>query len=250
MSSDPAFIVERGLSPDRMPDHVAIIMDGNGRWAKKRLMNRVKGHERGVEVVREIVRLSRNLGLDFLTLYAFSTENWARPRVEIMALMALLKRFLKSERREMLDNNIRLNVLGQPWRLPEDVQAVLDEVMTATGDNDGMVLNLALSYGSRSEITEAVRAIARKVKAGEVEEATISEAMIADHLYTGGMADPDLMIRTSGELRISNFLLWQVAYAEFFFTETLWPDFGEGEYIEILRAYQQRRRRFGKVESP
>lgn len=248
MSSDPAgAIAAAGLDPERIPRHVAVIMDGNGRWAKKRLMNRVLGHEQGMETVREIVRASREIGISVLTLYAFSTENWARPKAEVMALMTLLRRFLKSERQEMVQNHIRLNAIGQIERLPKDVRDSLDETKGLTAENQGMVLNLSLSYGGRTEITEMVQSIARKAAKGEIDPETITEETVADHLYTKGMPDPDLMIRTSGEMRISNFLLWQLAYAEFFITETLWPDFTKEEYYDILKAYGRRERRFGKV---
>ncbi|MFZ1986639.1 MAG: isoprenyl transferase [Desulfatitalea sp.] len=238
---------------DRVPDvglprHVAIIMDGNGRWAKKRLLNRVMGHEKGADAVRGIVRTCRELKIPVLTLYAFSTENWQRPEAEIKALMTLLKRFLNHEEAQLKENNIRLEVIGQLHRLPDDVRAVIDRVRSATASNNGLLLNLALSYGGRTEITEMVRAIAAKVAAGTLAPAAIDEAVVADHLYTRQMPDPDLMIRTSGEMRISNFLLWQLAYAEIYVTQTLWPDFTPEEFIDILKNFQQRDRRFGKVE--
>lgn len=230
-----------------IPRHVAIIMDGNGRWAQKRLLNRVKGHEKGAETVRTIVRTCRKLGVGFLTLYAFSTENWQRPTSEIKALMSLLKRFLINEEKELKDNNIRLNVIGQPHRLRDDVQAAINQVKASTAANDGLVLNLALSYGGRTEITEMVQAIAAKAAAGSIHPDNINEAMVADHLYTRDMPDPDIMIRTSGEMRISNFLLWQLAYAELFITPTLWPDFTPEEFLSILHTFQNRDRRYGKV---
>ena len=237
------------LEKAKLPSHVAMIMDGNGRWAKKRLMNRVKGHEKGSATVREVVRVTRELSIPFLTLYAFSTENWGRPKAEVSALMSLLKKFILSEKDEMMKNNIRLTAIGQIERLPNDVAVPLSDVMAATKDNDGMCLNLALSYGSRNEIESMVKSIVRKVKSGEIDPASISETMISDHLFTAEMPDPDLMIRTSGEMRISNFLMWQLAYAEIYFTNTLWPDFGEEEYKKILLDYQNRERRFGKVPS-
>lgn len=223
-------------------------MDGNGRWAKKRWMNRIKGHEKGSQTVRTIVTSCRKLQIPYLTLYAFSTENWARPHSEVSALMHLLKQFLVSERDELIEKGICLNVLGQLEKLPEDVQAQAVETMAATGKNTQMTLNLALSYGSRQEITDAVRALARKVETGELAADDINAQMITDHLYTAGMPDPDLVIRTSGEFRLSNFLLWQSAYAEIFITPTLWPDFTETEFIDILTHYQKRDRRFGNVE--
>jgi undecaprenyl diphosphate synthase len=227
---------------------VAIIMDGNGRWAKKRLFNRIKGHERGVETVRAIVRASRELNISILTLYAFSTENWQRPKTEVMALMALLKKFLRQELDELHEQGIRLSVIGQPQRLPEDVRTQLDAAIAHTAKNRYMRLNLALSYGGRTEITEMVQSIARQAAAGTLQPARIDESLVAGHLYTAGQPDPDLLIRTSGEMRISNFLLWQLAYAELFVTDTLWPDFGREEYYQILAHYQQRERRYGKVE--
>jgi undecaprenyl diphosphate synthase len=237
------------LEVAKLPRHVAIIMDGNGRWAQKRLLNRVRGHEKGVETVRTIVRACRKLNIGVLTLYAFSTENWERPKAEIMALMALLKSFLKKELPELQEQQIRLGVIGQPHRLPQDVQKTLQDALTATQGNDKMLLNLALSYGGRTEITEMVQAIAGKVSRGTLKPEEIDAAVVADHLYTSGLPDPDLLIRTSGELRLSNFLLWQLAYAEIFITETLWPDFTPEEFNAILVQYQQRDRRFGKVKT-
>jgi undecaprenyl diphosphate synthase len=230
-----------------MPRHVAIIMDGNGRWAKKRLLNRVKGHEKGADAVRTVVRTCRKLNIAALTLYAFSTENWQRPQPEISGLMLLLRRFLDAERQTLLDNDIRLNAIGQVARLPAAVREELDAVMTATAGNTKMVLTLALSYGARAEIVNMVRQIASKAQKGDIDADAVGPEMVADHLYTRGMPDPDLLIRTSGEMRISNFLLWQIAYAEIFFTPTLWPDFGEDEFVRILKDYQGRERRFGKV---
>ena len=249
MNSDSEAVRKADLDPAGLPAHVAVIMDGNGRWAKKRMLNRIKGHEKGSDTVREIVRTAREVGVGILTLYAFSTENWNRPKAEVTALMELLKRFLKSERREMLDNNIRFNVIGDIERLPEKVQKAIQDTRTATGENDGMLLNLALSYGSRDEILRMTRAVVAKALSGEIDPNEISFETLSDHLYTRGMADPDLLIRTSGEHRISNFLLWQIAYAELFFTDTLWPDFGREEFIHILKDYQHRERRFGKVDA-
>ncbi len=237
------------LDAATLPRHVAIIMDGNGRWARKRMLNRIRGHEKGADTVRTVVRTSREAGLSYLTLYAFSTENWQRSETEVAALMALLKRFLKSEQQEMLENGIRLNTIGQTGRLPSDVRSTLEEVMETTASNSEMVLNLALSYGGRAEIVEAVRGIAGKIRSGALDPEKIDEALFAGHLYTGGMPDPDLLIRTSGEMRVSNFLLWQIAYTEIFITPTLWPDFSKEEYIEILREFGRRERRFGKAEA-
>ena len=237
-----------GLNPKTLPSHVAVIMDGNGRWAKKRMMNRIKGHEKGSQAVRSIVSTARELGIGTLTLYAFSTENWARPRTEVKALMMLLKQFLVSERDELAAQNICLKILGQKEKLPADVVEAADKTMELTRNNQGMVLNLALSYGSRQEITFAVQALALKVKSGQLQPHQITEQMISDHLYTGQMPDPDLIIRTSGEYRLSNFMLWQAAYSELYITDTLWPDFTKDEFLEILMNFQKRDRRFGQVK--
>ncbi len=231
-----------------LPVHVAIIMDGNGRWAKKKLMNRVRGHEQGTETVRSIVTASREIGIQYLTLYAFSTENWQRPKAEVSALMAILKKFLKSEKQEMLDNNIRLNTIGDTQRLPTQVRGILQETLAATAGNTGLTLTLALSYGGRTEILNMVREIAGRARRGEIAGDGVSEQMITEALDTRGIPDPDLMIRTSGEIRISNFLLWQLAYTELFFTETLWPDFNREEYHQIIEQYRRRDRRFGKIQ--
>jgi undecaprenyl diphosphate synthase len=236
-----------GLDPVKLPAHVAIIMDGNGRWAKKKLLNRIKGHEKGADTVRMVVRTCREIGISALTLYAFSTENWERPKAEVSALMMLLKKFLVSEKKEMTDNNIRLNIIGQKDRLPADVQAEIQRAMAATGANNGMLLNLALSYGGRAEIIRAVCRVAKDVKDGRLDAAKISDADFEKYLYTAGMPDPELLIRTSGEMRISNFLLWQIAYSEIHVTSTLWPDFSKDELISILRDFQSRERRFGRV---
>jgi len=247
LSSSPSPPDGYHLDPANLPRHVAVIMDGNGRWAKQRLMNRIKGHEKGSETVRTVVRTSREVGISVLTLYAFSTENWQRPKAEVAALMMLLDRFLKSERKEMMDNDIRLNTIGQIDRLPGFVRKVLEEIMQVTGQNRSMTLNLALSYGARNEIVRMVRSIAEKSISGDITPEAISEQLVSDHLYTADFPDPDLLIRTSGEMRISNFLLWQIAYSEIYVTKTLWPDFSKEEYLQILKAYQQRERRFGKV---
>ncbi|WP_457552539.1 isoprenyl transferase [Desulfobacula sp.] len=245
MKSNPTQDVK--LNPETLPFHVAIIMDGNGRWAKKRLMNRVKGHEKGTQTVRCIVTACAELGIGMLTLYAFSTENWARPKHEVKALMMLLKKFIVSERDEFSKNNIHLNIIGQKHRLPEDVQKEIDTTLTLTKNNDKMILNLALSYGSREEITTAVKNIARKIELKELKFREINQDLISDHLYTRKMPDPDLIIRTSGEYRLSNFLMWQAAYSEIYISDTLWPDFSEKEFIGILKNFQERDRRFGKV---
>lgn len=247
MNSSEPDALKAGLDPEKIPAHVAVIMDGNGRWAKKLLLNRVRGHEKGADTVRNIVRTSRELGIRVLTLYAFSTENWQRPRAEVDALMGLLRRFLTSEKQEMAENNIRLNTIGQTGRLPGSVQKALSDTMAHTAGNDGMTLNLALSYGGRAEIVQAARRVAMLAARGDMEPDNITEEIFAQGLYTVGMPDPDLVIRTSGEMRISNFLLWQLAYSEIFVTDTLWPDFTREEYIQILKAFQNRNRRYGGV---
>jgi len=236
-----------GLDIENLPSHVAIIMDGNGRWAKKRFLNRIQGHEKGAQAVRKVVEAAREIGISVLTLYAFSTENWQRPKNEVIALMRLLKKFLASEKQNLFENNIRLNAIGQIERLPGDVRTALQKAMDATRHNSGMLFNLALSYGARSEIALAVRKIAEKTVAGEIDPGGITDKVVAEHLYTARMPDPDLLIRTSGEMRISNFLLWQIAYTEIFITDSLWPDFGRAEFIKIIKEYQSRERRFGKV---
>jgi len=233
------------LDLQKLPKHVAIIMDGNGRWAKQRAMNRIRGHEEGAESVRTIVRATREIGIPWLTLYAFSEENWRRPRYEVEALMVLLKRFLQSELREMLDNGIRFQAIGRLHKLPNDVQDTLREIAERTASNQNMVLTLALSYGGRQEITDAVRKIIQRVEAGGIRSSDISETLISENLYSANMPDPDLLIRTSGECRVSNFLLWQIAYAEIYMTQTYWPDFRKEEYVQALIEYQKRERRFG-----
>ena len=249
MNSDAATTVSSAPNLTRIPEHVAIIMDGNGRWAKKRLMNRIKGHEKGSETVRAIVRASRKLGIKYLTLYAFSTENWQRPKAEVKALMHLLESFLKKELKEMQDNNIRLFAIGQQERLPETVRKKLQETMALTEKNDGMQLNLALSYGGRSEIVRMVRSLAEQSVSGKLTVDEINEDVVARNLYTADIPDPEILIRTSGEMRISNFLLWQIAYSEIFITNTLWPDFTQEEFYSILSDFQTRDRRFGKVNT-
>jgi len=247
LKSDSKIQVPDELDLNAIPAHVAFIMDGNGRWAKKRLMNRVRGHEQGAQTVKEIVTTCRELRIDVLTLYAFSTENWARPKEEVKALMYLLKRFLKNETQELRDKDIRLNIIGQIERLPGDVRKEAEQAMAATEKNSAMILNLALSYGAREEITRAVQQIVAKVRSGTLGDKDITDKTISDHLYTAGMPDPDLIIRTSAEFRLSNFLMWQAAYSELTFTSTLWPDFTRQEFYQILIDYQQRDRRFGKI---
>ena len=247
MNSNSSALNHMDLDSAKLPVHVAIIMDGNGRWARKRFLNRIKGHQKGAETVRTIVRAGREIGIRHLTLYAFSTENWDRPKSEVAALMNLLKQFLKSEQKELMDNHIRLNAIGQIERLPADVQRTLAESMELTKENHKMCLNLALSYGGRAELVKMVKDIAIKAKDGAIDPDSITAELIAEHLYTRAIPDPDLLIRTSGEMRISNFLLWQIAYTEIYVTDTLWPDFGRDEFIRILQDYQHRERRYGKI---
>jgi undecaprenyl diphosphate synthase len=237
------------IDPTKLPQHVAIIMDGNGRWAKKRGMTRVMGHQKGTEAVREVVRTSREIGIQWLTLYAFSEENWKRPKNEIMALMKILKRFIKSELKEMLENGIQLRTIGRTDKLPEDTRKVLRDTIEKTSSNRDMVLTLALSYGGRQEILDTILKISRKVENGSITSGDISEKLVSDLLYTADMPDPDLLIRTSGEHRISNFLLWQIAYSEIYVTTTLWPDFDKNEYLEAILDFQKRERRFGATSS-
>ena len=236
------------IDPEKLPKHVAVIMDGNGRWAKKRALNRIRGHEKGVNSVRDIVKTSREIGIQWLTLYAFSEENWKRPKHEVDALMDLLKRFLKSELGEMLENGIRFQTIGRTGKLPEDVQNLLSETSDKTSQNRDMVLTLALSYGGRQEIFDAIKKISHRIESKNLRSKEITEQIISDSLYTAGMPDPDLLIRTSGEYRISNFLLWQIAYAEIYVTPTLWPDFRKEEYLLAIEAFQKRERRFGASE--
>ena len=228
-----------------VPRHVAVIMDGNGRWAKQRGRPRLFGHRAGAESLRAVLRACRDHGVEYLTVYAFSTENWVRPKDEVGGLMSLLKTFLKKDEHELHENQVRLRVTGRIEDLPRSVRTELERVMEATKAYTRWHLILALSYGGRTEIMDAVRAIARKVKTGELEPEAVDETVISRHLYLPDVPDPDLMIRTSGELRLSNFLLWELSYAEFYFTDTLWPDFREPQFAEALAEYSRRQRRFG-----
>ena len=239
------------LDPKMIPRHVAIIMDGNGRWAKQRNLPRIMGHKAGSESVKKIVKTARELNLEILTLYAFSTENWKRPSVEVQGLMTLLKTYLKSELQNMLKNNISLRCIGEIEKLQPDIQKIIATVIRETAlkteEKPSMILNLALSYGSRAEILRAARIMAEKCVSGQFNPEDFSEQLFASHLYTGGLPDPDLLIRTGGESRLSNFLLWQLSYAELYITETMWPDFKGERLIEALRYYQSRERRFGQT---
>jgi undecaprenyl diphosphate synthase len=233
------------LNPDRLPVHVAIIMDGNGRWAGARRLPRVEGHRAGTRAVREVIETTARLGIPVLTLYAFSVENWKRPAAEVATLMALLKRYLRLEIRALAENNIRFQVIGRIDELPDDVQRELAAGIERTSTNTGTTLNIALNYGGRAEIIDAVR----RALDQKLDPALLDEQQFSSLLYTAGQPDPDLLIRTSGELRVSNFLLWQIAYSELYVTETLWPDFGRTHLFEALLDYQRRERRFGGIAS-
>lgn len=230
-----------------LPKHLAIIMDGNGRWAKQQGFMRAFGHENGTKSVKEIIKTSAKLGIEYLTLYAFSTENWNRPKLEVQALMKILINSLKKELVTLQENNIRLNAIGNLDKLPKTAQKELLDVMEKTKTNTRLTLTLALSYGSREELVNAVKAISDKVKNNIISIDTIDDSIINEHLYTQNLPDVDLLIRTSGEHRISNFLLWQIAYAELYFTNVLWPDFKDQDLYEAIISYQKRERRFGKT---
>jgi undecaprenyl diphosphate synthase len=235
------------INKDNLPRHIAIIMDGNGRWAEKRGNQRIFGHRNAVEAVRDTVEASAELGIDYLTLYAFSTENWKRPKTEVDALMALLVTTINSETKTLLDNNIKLHTIGNTASLPNNVQKQLKQAMDKTSMNTGLNLVLALSYGSRWEIANAIRKLAVDVKEGKINAEDINESVFGSYLDTAGYPDPELIIRTSGEFRISNFLLWQIAYTELYFTPTLWPDFRREHLYEAILSFQHRERRFGKT---
>ncbi len=235
------------LVSDRLPNHVAVIMDGNGRWAKHRGMPRVMGHHRGVDTLKTLLRCCNDWGIGALTAYAFSTENWGRPGEEVDFLMLLFERVLHQELKELMAENVRIRFVGNLQALPQSLQAAIERAMTETQDNPGIQFTIATNYGGRQEIIQACRAIAVQVQQGQLAPGDIDESIFEQHLYTQGLADPDLLIRTSGEMRISNFLLWQLAYAEMYITETLWPDFDRDEFHQALLDYQQRHRRFGKL---
>jgi undecaprenyl diphosphate synthase len=237
-----------GLDKSRLPQHVAIIMDGNGRWAKLRGKNRIEGHRRGKTSVRVIVEMSRKIGIRYLSLYAFSTENWFRPHDEVDALMGLLEHYLAAEQAKMMRYGIRLVAIGDRSRLPSNVRSTLEKVIHLTCENQRMTVLLALSYSGRDEIVRMAKEMARQTRDHKLDPEEIDEQMVAAHLDTNGVPDPDLLIRTSGEMRISNFYLWQIAYSELYVTPTLWPDFREREYLQALLDYQRRRRRFGRTD--
>ena len=235
------------LERDRLPRHVAVIMDGNGRWAKRQGLPRIMGHRRGVDTLKDILRCCKDWGIGALTAYAFSTENWGRPLEEVDFLMTLFERVLRQELREMMEEDVRIRFVGNLDALPKSLQVEIRRSMEQTCNNTGIQFTVATNYGGRQEIIQACREIATKVQQGLLEPEHIDETLFERHLYTAGNSDPDLLIRTSGEMRISNFLLWQVAYAELYVTNTLWPDFDRTEFHQALSAYQQRDRRFGKV---
>ena len=235
------------LDKQKLPRHLAVIMDGNGRWAKQRMLRRIIGHQKGVETVRLIVEECSRLGIGYLTLFAFSAENWLRPKTEVKALMALLKQYIRSETSRMMQNNICFNVIGNRGELPADINGEIDDAIARTSANSGMILTLALSYGSRQEIVTAARQIAMDAVSGKIAVEDINEGLFSDYLYTARIPEPDFLIRTSGEMRISNFLLWQLAYTELYFTDINWPDFDKNELAKAFRDYQARERRFGKT---
>jgi undecaprenyl diphosphate synthase len=237
--------LKESIIKERLPKHIAIIMDGNGRWAKQQGNARIFGHRNAIKAVRDVCEGCAELGVGYLTLYAFSTENWNRPKMEVTALMDLLVSTINSETETLIKNNIRLNAIGRLTDLPEKVLTNLKEAIGKTKDNTGLTLTLALSYSSKMELVDAIRKIADDVKNGKLDADKIDDAVISRSLYTGDMPDPDLLIRTSGELRISNFMLWQLAYSELYFTTTFWPDFNKEELYKAIVDYQQRERRFG-----
>ncbi len=242
-------VEQKLIDPALIPAHVAIIMDGNGRWAQQKKRPRLYGHKVGVESVQEVVECAGELGVKVLTLYAFSSENWKRPGVEVNGLMGLLKSYLLSEISKMLKNRIRLVTIGDTEKLPQDVREVLEKTIAETADNDGLTLNLALSYGGRLEIVRAVREIAAEVLADDLSLDEINESLISNHLFTAALPEPDLLIRTGGEARLSNFLLWQASYAEIYFTDTMWPEFRRQSFLQAIAEYQRRERRFGRTSA-
>ncbi|MBI4782786.1 MAG: isoprenyl transferase [Oscillatoriophycideae cyanobacterium NC_groundwater_1537_Pr4_S-0.65um_50_18] len=250
MTANPSVLLRElpaDLKRDRLPKHVAVIMDGNGRWAKKQGIPRIMGHRRGVDTLKDILRCCKDWGIGALTAYAFSTENWGRPLEEVDFLMTLFERVLRQELREMMQEDVRIQFVGNLNALPKSLQVEIERSMEETRHNKGIQFSVATNYGGRQEIIQACRAIATQVQQGLLQPNEINETLFEQHLYTADVCDPDLMIRTSGEMRISNFLLWQAAYAELYVTDTLWPDFNREEFHQALVSYQQRDRRFGKV---
>ncbi|MDZ8224243.1 MULTISPECIES: isoprenyl transferase [unclassified Nostoc] len=235
------------LKRELLPQHVAVIMDGNGRWAKRQGLPRIMGHKRGVDALKDLLRCCQDWGIQALTAYAFSTENWKRPQEEVDFLMTLFQRVLRQELREMVEENVQIKFVGNLQALPRSLQQEISRSMEATKDNGGIRFSVATNYGGRQEILQACQAIAKQVQQGLLQPDEINEQVFESHLYTAGITDPDLLIRTSGEMRLSNFLLWQMAYGEIYITDALWPDFDRAEFHRALCAYQQRERRFGKV---
>jgi undecaprenyl diphosphate synthase len=248
ISAEESLLLEK-LDLARLPRHIAVIMDGNGRWAKKRHLPRIAGHSAGTQSARTTIETCARLHIEALTLYAFSVENWRRPKAEIEFLMQLLREYLRKELPLLQRNNIRMRFLGRPEELPEGVQRDTREATEATANNTGMILNVALNYGGRAEIVDAMNAILAE-RNGNASHEPITEELLSRHLYTSDLPDPDLLIRTSGEMRVSNFLLWQIAYAEIFVTETLWPDFNRARLLESLIDFQKRERRYGGIDAP
>ncbi len=246
-TSDDTKLQEELKRSGQIPQHIAIIMDGNGRWARKRGLPRVAGHKRGVDTVKEITEVCAEIGVKYLTLYTFSTENWFRPQDEVSTLMRLLVNSLKNRCKELMDNNVRLMTIGDIGTLPLEVRKELEEAIEKTKNNDRMILNLALSYSGRWELVEAIKEIANLVALGKITPGEINEKTISNHLTTKNFPDPDLLIRTSGEFRVSNFLLWQIAYSEIYISEVYWPDFNRKNLYEAIRSFQKRERRFGRV---
>ncbi|MEI4768544.1 isoprenyl transferase [Psychrobacillus sp. FJAT-51614] len=233
---------------EQLPSHIAIIMDGNGRWAKKRALPRVAGHHEGMKIVKKITRFANELGIKTLTLYAFSTENWKRPKLEVEFLMRLPEEFLGAYLPELMELNVRVKMMGNIESLPEHTKRAINKAMEQTAHNDGLILNFALNYGSRDEIVQAVRNIVSDVQSGNISTEVITEKLFDNYLMTKDLSEPDLLIRTSGEVRLSNFMLWQLAYTEFWFTDTLWPDFDEECLLEAIESYQTRNRRYGGLK--
>jgi len=237
----------KNLDKEKLPQHIAVIMDGNGRWAKKRNLERIVGHQKGIESAREIVKFCSEAGIKVLTLYAFSIENWKRPKKEVQALMNLLKKYIVKESKELLKNDICLKTIGNIGDMPPSLSRILNEAVEKTKTCKGMIVNLALSYGGRDEIIRAIKKIVQAVKQGSLKEDDITERIFSRYLFTKDLPDPDLLIRTSGEMRLSNFLLWQMAYTEIYVTEILWPDFKREDMVRALIHYQNRERRFGRI---
>jgi undecaprenyl diphosphate synthase len=247
MSKESTEDLYRQIDLERLPAHIAVIMDGNGRWAKSRHLPRVSGHRQGIKSVREIVETSARLGLQVLTLYAFSVENWKRPKTEVDTLMHLLREYLHKELRTLMENNIRFHVIGRWQELVEEVAQDLQWGMDETRNNSGLLFNIALNYGGRTELVDAFRKICTQLRSRGAHEEEITEELVSQNLYTAGMPDPDLLIRTSGEMRISNYLLWQIAYAEIWVTDVLWPDFRKEHLYQAILDYQKRDRRYGGI---